>query len=251
MNVRITGYLIWAVILLWSNSVVSQQNPHGQISLTSLPEPYPFLVRDVLVHDELGLTTRQRQAVKALNDELDGALWSMRNKSPQHITQTLRATTEKSRERLASILTRQQQQRLTQIELWTLGMKSLLRDDVAEKLNLSEKQAEQIRETLRETQDAINELSKRLQAGESRESLEQEARTLRTAEQKEIVATLTSRQRREWLAILGEQIDASQLGRVKFRAPELDGRDGWINSPPLTIQQLKGKVVALHFYAFG
>jgi hypothetical protein len=43
----------------------------------------------------------------------------------------------------------------------------------------------------------------------------------------------------------------SKLGRVKFKAPELKGGDSWINSPPLSLRQLKGKVVALHFYAFA
>jgi hypothetical protein len=41
------------------------------------------------------------------------------------------------------------------------------------------------------------------------------------------------------------------LGFVKFKAPELDGKDGWLNSEPLTMAQLRGRVVALHFWTFG
>jgi hypothetical protein len=175
----------------------------------------------------------------------------MRNKPQQHIDETLRTTTAKARRLLSSILTLEQQRRLEQIEMWTLGMKGFLRDEVVNKLRISEKQAEKIRETLTETQRAISELGERLQSGESRESLEKEARALRIGEQKEIVATLTPRQQQLWLALLGERIDVSNLGHVKFKAPELDGQDDWINSPPLTLAQLKGKIVALHFYAFG
>ena len=46
-------------------------------------------------------------------------------------------------------------------------------------------------------------------------------------------------------------MNGSQLGYVKFKAPELEGKDGWINSDPLTMSQLQGKVVALHFWTFG
>jgi hypothetical protein len=199
----------------------------------------------------LGLNAQQRQAVLALNNELDGGLWSMRNKSAQNIDETLRSATAKARTHLSTILTRDQQQRLTQIEMWTLGMRAFASDDLSDRLELSEPQRKKIRETLKETQEAVGDLSKRLQAGESRESLEKQNRVLRTDEQKQIVATLTRRQQKLWIAMLGERIDVSKLGHVKFKAPELDGQGGWINGSPVTLQQLHGKVVALHFYAFG
>ena len=34
-------------------------------------------------------------------------------------------------------------------------------------------------------------------------------------------------------------------------APEIRGVDEWINSAPLTLADLRGKVVALHFFTFG
>jgi thiol-disulfide isomerase/thioredoxin/sugar lactone lactonase YvrE len=41
-----------------------------------------------------------------------------------------------------------------------------------------------------------------------------------------------------------------ELSRVRTRAPELDGR-GWLNSPPLTIAGLRGRVVLLDFFTGG
>jgi hypothetical protein len=81
--------------------------------------------------------------------------------------------------------------------------------------------------------------------------LEKEARRLQTDAQKKILATLTRRQQEEWVALLGKRIDVAKLGRVKFKAPDLRGREDWINSSPLAAAQLRGKVVALYFYAFG
>ena len=63
--------------------------------------------------------------------------------------------------------------------------------------------------------------------------------------------TLTRRQQQLWIELLGKKIEVSKLGHLRFKAPEFDGQDGWFNSTPLTLRQLKGKVVALHFYAFA
>jgi hypothetical protein len=38
---------------------------------------------------------------------------------------------------------------------------------------------------------------------------------------------------------------------LKIAAPELKGIDAWINSKPLTLKELRGKVVVLHFWTFG
>ena len=53
------------------------------------------------------------------------------------------------------------------------------------------------------------------------------------------------------LALIGPRFDPSALGRVSFKAPELASGDEWINSDALKLADLRGKVVALHFYAFG
>lgn len=39
--------------------------------------------------------------------------------------------------------------------------------------------------------------------------------------------------------------------RGKQKAPEFADIETWINSEPLTMAQLKGKVVVVHFMAFG
>lgn len=44
---------------------------------------------------------------------------------------------------------------------------------------------------------------------------------------------------------------AQQPVVMRIPAPELRGIDVWINSKPLSLKDLRGKVVVLHFWTFG
>jgi hypothetical protein len=45
--------------------------------------------------------------------------------------------------------------------------------------------------------------------------------------------------------------EGRQPAAMKIPAPELRGIEEWINSKPLLLSDLKGKVVVLHFWTFG
>jgi hypothetical protein len=44
---------------------------------------------------------------------------------------------------------------------------------------------------------------------------------------------------------------AQQPASMRVAAPELNGVTEWINTKPLQLAQLRGKVVVLHFWTFG
>jgi hypothetical protein len=54
-----------------------------------------------------------------------------------------------------------------------------------------------------------------------------------------------------WSLVLGPWACAQQPAAMKIAAPELQGIDAWINTKPTSLKALKGKVVVLHFWAFG
>ena len=66
-----------------------------------------------------------------------------------------------------------------------------------------------------------------------------------------LLAVLTPSQRTRWNIIQGKTFDATKLGPMTAKAPELREVDVWINSEPLSFEKLRGQVVALHFWTFG
>jgi hypothetical protein len=48
-----------------------------------------------------------------------------------------------------------------------------------------------------------------------------------------------------------DQARAQQPVAMKIEAPEITGIQEWINSKPLALKELRGKVVVLHFWTFG
>ena len=70
MRIANPSLLLLGVALCLSANARGQHNPHGQIVVTSLADPYLVLIRDPVVHAELRLNDQQRQAIRALTDDL-------------------------------------------------------------------------------------------------------------------------------------------------------------------------------------
>ena len=249
MNAHRLAPLLAAVMV--SPLTAQHQNPDGVIPLNTTNQPYVFLVRDPAVHADLALTSDQKQKLTALNDRLDQPLWRMRNKSAQQVASTMQSVNDETRRELATVLTAEQNARIEQIGRWVLGMKALGQPEAVRELGLPADSVSQIREILSSTQRGMNRLRQRLQDGGDAAELNRQYRELQVKQQQDIFALLSDDQKQKWMALLGRRIDTSKLGRIKLKVPDFSNSSGWVNSPPLTLDKLKGKVVALHFYAFA
>jgi hypothetical protein len=232
----------------WATPLGAQQNPNGQIPVGGLADAYLILIRDPLVQKELRVSDQQRRAIATLTDELDMTLWTLRNQPGERAAEGFRKLVTTAESRMEPILSVSQRKRLAQIRLSVAGLQVLLRDDLAARLKLSADQRKQIEQVLQEGQPAVGEAAPPKTNGKATPGKPRPAAN-NTATR--IVAVLTREQLAAARELLGPALDSSRLGFVKFKAPELDGKDGWINSAPLTMSQLQGKVVALHFWTYG
>ena len=131
------------------------------------------------------------------------------------------------------------------------GYRSLLDASVARQLRLTDAQTGQIEATFKTLQDEISELQERAAKGESRDRLNQQASESQDRAQKKFLAILSADQKRQFVALAGRSFDLAKLGQVRFHAPELPSTKAWINAPPIRLADLRSKVIALHFWAYG
>jgi hypothetical protein len=246
---RISTHL--CLLFLWASIPGVLCSAQNVTSYQSIPNPLLLLLREPAVHDDLRLNEEQRRALRAVNDELAAPFLAARNLPPEQHSERIARLIAETQQRTAEFLSRDQQQRLSQIMLRVHGIHSILDASVVRRLELSPAQTTNIEETIGQTQLALEKLSERLAAGESREGLEKELLRLRESEQRQILAVLTPAQRNEFVALLGQPFDTSKLGRVALKAPELVESGGWINTQPTKISDFRGKVIALHFWTFG
>jgi hypothetical protein len=248
MDHRLTIVFVLAVAVTAETRDAKAQNVTGYESMSN---PYLLLLREPAVHEDLGLTAAQRESLGLINAEVDGPLLALRNWPAERAEAKITQLIEQTRAAADKILTADQQQRLSQIMLRVRGIKLVLTPKVAERLRLSEQQRTGIQKTLDDAAETLQDLRKRLQDGESPQQIETLAREARTTEQTQILDALSNEQKQLLWELLGRTFDSSRLGQVSFKAPEFSDSAGWINSQPLHLEDLRGRVVAVHFWAFG
>ena len=215
------------------------------------PDRYWFLIHDRAVLAELKLSAAEQVAMHKEIDELDVRFMALRGTTPEKVAVELPEIIAQAKKRLHAVLRPEQELRLSEVVLRAQGPAGLLRSDIAAPMKFTADQKKKLEKFIGDTQQAIADLEKQIQDGKPAEPLEKESRRLRTEEQTKVFKLLAKPQQTLWLKLAGSPFDASRLGRMAFKAPELTGAKVWINSQPLTLSQLQGKVVALHFYTFG
>lgn len=235
--------------LLMFTPCVSGQNVTGY---GMMPDPFLFLLREPAVHQDLRLSATQKTRLVELNESFDGILLATRNASPEESREKTLDVMTKTREAVTKLFSRQQRERIRQISYRLRGLSFVLIPHAAEHLGLSSQQKEDIQAIVTETLEKISRVqSKTYQGAEAHQKSQETVATARKQEQEEILAALDDSQTLKLMALVGKKFDPRSLGRVSFRAPELADGDQWINSEALKLTDLRGKVVALHFWAFG
>ncbi len=215
-------------------------------------DPAWSLIHEPAVERELKLSPAKSREFRSLLDKLDAEFFPLRNRPPDEAAKGVTETLAELTEKLESLLSEAQFRRLAEIQTRQQGTSALLRPGLTSLMDYTPQQKERLEQVISETLAKTKELEQRAASGEPRGPLEKQYAALKQDEFKTVTGILSPSQKSIWQKSLGRDFDLTKLGHAKFKAPELVDSGEWLNSEkPLTLDALAGKVVVLHFYAFG
>lgn len=208
----------------------------------ALPYLTLMLARDPAVQRELKLNEKQKRQLAAAVAEIDQPMWLLRDVPVAECREQLEQHRGTLLKQLSATLTAAQQQRFDQVLLQARGFKALASDELARSLKLTEPQRQQIGEILAR--------STTLAADKNKSPHTSASGNARNASQ-EILGLLTAEQSSNLGLLTGKSFDVSKLRQIGCQAPELRNVSAWVGSEPFTLESQRGKVVVLHYWAFG
>ncbi len=233
------------------NSGVANKADAGQASDASeLNRVLMFAIREPAVQRELRLQPRQTETINQALAEVDPPLWALRDAPAEQAVAKVASLRAAFAARLAAVLKPDQKERLDQIGLQALSLASLAVPRVAEQIELSKDQQARIREIFAETQQAVA-AAQAADVKPSANALRATTDKLLASGRRKVFDVLSDDQRQRFIGLLGEPFETAKIRQAAASAPDLKNIDGWLNGPPLSLERLHGKVVALHFWAFG
>lgn len=214
-------------------------------------EAYWVLLHEPAAVEELKLSRTQEPRFRELLDGYDLRFFPLRNKSQVESQAGVIKLLGEVTAAMDQLLTGTQRERLQQLVLRRIGFASILRDDVAERLNLTGNQRSRLETLVTDMQTSLTEMQQSRQGGEPAAQIDRKHKDLQKSVQTKFQQILDPEQQAAYVKLLGPAIDASEYGRPRYKAPELITTDGWINSTGLRLADLRDKVVVVHFYACG
>ncbi len=214
-------------------------------------DPYWVLLHEPAVVEELNLSFEQQRSYQQTLDGLDARFFPLRNQSREVSQARSAEIIRTAHQAMESLLKPAQQTRLNELLMRTLGNNALLREEIVQRLGYTDEQKQRIKEINDETNITLKALQKEATKKKS-ESVDKKFNELQTGQQKKLIAVLKPAQRAALVKIFGADFDLSKLGQPRYKAPEIVNTGQWLNTRvPLSLSNLRGKVVVLHFYAFS
>jgi thiol-disulfide isomerase/thioredoxin len=216
-------------------------------------DPYWTLVHDLAALDDLGLTAEQRASWRAVLDPLDVRCFPLRNRPAAQAESEFAKVAAEAKSQLTKVLKPHQVQRLDQIVVRAQGPAALLRDDLATRLKLTDKQRGEIRQAIVEARESRLKLQNEFRAAKlENPAAEKQMARINETERDAVNAVLASDQKIKLKGLLTPDFELNRLGQTCFKTPDLIGDSAaWLNSSPLSPNQLRNRVVVVHFFAFG
>jgi len=212
-----------------------QRGAPETVAQAQVAVPLVVLLRDAAVRRELRLTSLQATAIDKVLADVDYPLWWVRDLKDDETQVKCARAFEHLQKNLESTLQESQRQRVDGLLLQFHGWASLLIPKFAEKLAITSDQQVRLRELLKPTEDKMAASSG----------------TLTADQQQQIRAALSATQQTKLGQLVGAKFNTAAIRGRFCGAPAFSEVAEWINTDPLTWEQLRGKVVVLHYWAFG
>ncbi|MEZ6089959.1 MAG: redoxin domain-containing protein [Pirellulaceae bacterium] len=219
-------------------------------SVELVPRHFLGMVHAPEVHQELKLSAAQVESLEALFRQVDPAWFQSRNFPIAERNAIVGKTEDAVRKWFSDKTSQAQQKRLFQLECYSQGVRMLLREDISRQVGLDAQQRDKLTELARECERLGSERQSRGQADRSTDEIDAKLQAAVKAEQEGYKTILKPQQLQKLSEIIGKPFDTTKLVRTYPMAPEFVPVTNWINSSPLELSALRGKVVLIHFYAF-
>lgn len=249
MRSRFIPVLVLLALLASQPDTLSAEDPVNAAE-RKVPRQLLGLLHAPEVHTELGLSASQITELEKQFQVVDGRWFRARIEPPTANLLIMQELEESMNRWLSNHFSDVQRQRLKELELQAQGTRVLLRGDVADRLSFSEKQKSDLLRMASETDEAVTAYQQSLRQGKDDTTLKATVQEKQKSERDAIYTVLTESQRAELGELLGEKFHTAGLTRIYPMAPDFSPSADWLNSPALSLKQLRGKVVLVHFYAF-
>ncbi|MCS7191952.1 MAG: hypothetical protein NZ937_03075 [Armatimonadetes bacterium] len=165
------------------------------------------LLRSPQVQRELKITEEQRTKLQQLGEQLRekfrGRSQELRDLSPEEREKHLESVNAEVEKELSKVLDEKQIKRLKQIVLQIEGYAALARPSVAKEVGLTEGQAKQVREILRDANEKRRSIFQQGPPADPKARF-QEMRKIREWVDEQIGKILTEQQKQKWQQLIGE-----------------------------------------------
>ncbi len=244
----------WTCIVAGPVNAESGSASVGEVDLgphaAMVPQYLLGLVHAPETHAELKLDEKQIAGLETLFKEIDLQWFPARNLAPDKNRKLVSELEARVRDWFASNTSPDQQRRLNQLELFAQGNRVLLRADVGKRIGLTSSQQAVAAKLAAVTDEAQQKLSRTKFGDPSIPDYQKQLEAAAKVEQAALGKMMLPAMRTKLGELLSKPFNTSTLTRIYAVAPEFSSTGQWLNSSPLSMDELRGKVVVVHFYAF-
>jgi peroxiredoxin len=215
--------------------------------------PLIRLVRDPHTQTDLSVSALQSEAIGKLLAKVEGPLWQIRDFPSSKVIDKGKPLLTELENGLVEILDERQEARLKQIVRQIQSWRGIIEPDMVKELGLSTEQQQKLKEIFAQSTEKQTTISEDIKkaGGKASDAQQRSLRQLQEEERTQVSKTLDPLQQKKLTELVGQPFEFDKLKHLWTKAPEFAASSQWRLSKPLKLAEQRGRVVVIHFFAFG